>query len=201
MPCKAPAVEGGFCFFHADPTRPSRLGRTGGRKNRHSHIDLQISDHVDATALRDLELQVLRAITAGEINHRTAAVFFAGCNSLQRLLPPIDTAELSHKIAQLEQRLADYEMQATTAPSSNAADSELDRVGEEDANTHEGAQNKEEDTPTVAQSTSPQNGAPTCGAATQQETDSPGYSEGTQLDSDRSEHAYDEQEDDKEREK
>ena len=32
--CHAPAVEKGFCFFHAHPEKSAELGRLGGRKNR-----------------------------------------------------------------------------------------------------------------------------------------------------------------------
>ena len=34
-PCKAVAVDGGLCAFHADPQRAAQLGRMGGSKNRH----------------------------------------------------------------------------------------------------------------------------------------------------------------------
>src|SRR5947209_4643972 len=33
-PCKAVAVDGGLCAFHADPKRAAQLGRMGGSKNR-----------------------------------------------------------------------------------------------------------------------------------------------------------------------
>ena len=33
-PCKAAAMEGGLCFFHAHPEKVAELGRLGGRRNR-----------------------------------------------------------------------------------------------------------------------------------------------------------------------
>ena len=33
-PCKAAAMEGGLCFFHANPEKAAELGRLGGRRNR-----------------------------------------------------------------------------------------------------------------------------------------------------------------------
>lgn len=199
-PCKAPAVDGGsLCFLHADPARASRLGRDGGRKNRRSHIDLQIPDQVDAAVLRDLEVQALRAIASGEMEYRVAAAFFSGCNSLQRLLPPIDTAELGHKIAELEQRVAEYERQTTTDRCSSATDCELHRIGE--LTTTDGpAQDEAEETSTT-QLRSPQSCAPNQSGTSEQHTHkADGSPENTQLDSGDLEQAYGQEEDDGQRE-
>jgi hypothetical protein len=37
--CQAPVIEGGLCFFHANPERLSALGRQGGQKNRRWKTD------------------------------------------------------------------------------------------------------------------------------------------------------------------
>ena len=39
VPCRAPAVEGGFCFCHAHPEKMAELGRQGGMKNRRWKLD------------------------------------------------------------------------------------------------------------------------------------------------------------------
>ena len=37
--CKAPAMAGGLCFFHANPKLARELGRAGGRRNRQQTQD------------------------------------------------------------------------------------------------------------------------------------------------------------------
>src|SRR5690348_5796184 len=128
QPCRAPVTStDGYCFFHADPGRASRLGRFGGQKNRRPQIQIEIPEKIDAGALQHLTVQGLRAIVAREMNHGEAAAYFAGCNSLQRLLPYTATPDA---IAELERRFEEYKRQAITDPNSKAADSELRREGE-----------------------------------------------------------------------
>ena len=38
-PCGTAAMEGGLCFFHANPDKARELGRIGGRKNRRGMVE------------------------------------------------------------------------------------------------------------------------------------------------------------------
>lgn len=200
QPCQAPVASAdGYCFFHADPARASRLGRSGGRKNRRSQIELKVPDQVDVLALRDLQVQALRALVLGQIDPRVFLAFTQGCNSLQRLLQSVDTAELRQKVAELEQTVADHGGQTTTDRCSNAADSELHRGGED---TNNAATAGTEDPSTTPEPRSPQYCAPNQNVTSVQ--DSSGLDDGSpvniQPDSDEMEQAYDQEEDDRERE-
>lgn len=145
QPCRAPATSpDGYCFFHADPSRASRLGRSGGKKNRRSQIQIQIPEKIDAAALRDLTMQGLRAIASGDIDSRAATAFFGGCNCLQRQLQTIRDEEVERKLAKLEQMVAEQNMQKRTAGSLNSVDS-AQHSREESSKTHDSVQNNEDE--------------------------------------------------------
>src|SRR5438046_1374711 len=36
LPCRARAMESGYCYLHAHPEKAAELGRAGGRQNRHA---------------------------------------------------------------------------------------------------------------------------------------------------------------------
>ena len=54
-PCLAPAVERGFCFFHAHPEKVAELGRQGGKKNSRRKVT-------------DLDLPRLQLTSMGEVS-------------------------------------------------------------------------------------------------------------------------------------
>lgn len=192
-PCQAPAIVGSdYCFFHADPSRASSLGRRGGFGNRRSPIHLEVPDKMDAAALRDLEVQALRAIASGEMNHKVASALFAGCNSLLRLLPFIDAAELGQKISELERRVAQYQTQARTVPCSSSLDSESHR---ESKDTNSAGTAGAEVPSLTSELRSPQSSVPNEGVTC--EEDASGTDAGNlQPDTDGLEQAYDQEEDD-----
>lgn len=100
-PCGAAATDGGLCFFHANPSKASELGRIGGRSKRHaaavSGDPLPTLD--SAVALREVAGRLIADVIAGKVHPRIAAV-----------LPPLINLQLQAiNIADLEQRLAKLE--------------------------------------------------------------------------------------------
>ena len=104
--CRAPAGEGGLCFFHADPDRAKELGRAGGRQNRRSMVDLPVPDKMTAADVCKVTAQAIRLLLSGELRAREASALAQLCNSLYRFIP---TADLEARVATLEDQVAQGE--------------------------------------------------------------------------------------------
>ena len=76
-PCKAAPMEGGLCFFHANPDKASELGRLGGRHNRGA-----IGPSTDSVlkldgplAVRDAVAELIEEVRRGDLPpHRVSAL-------------------------------------------------------------------------------------------------------------------------------
>jgi hypothetical protein len=122
-PCRAPAGEGGLCYFHANPGLVRELGRTGGTKNRRGPIDLQVPDNMTLSDLRNVQVQAIRLLLSGEMHAREAGALAQLCNSLHRVIP---TADLEARVAMLEAQVAPEEIETMSRHSSGS--SEVDQI-------------------------------------------------------------------------
>jgi hypothetical protein len=113
-PCGAPAGEGGLCFFHANPSKASELGRIGGRRKRYTagaNADpLPTLDN--ALAVQQVVARLVAEVYAGTIHPRVAAGL-APLLSLQ--LRAIETTDML-RLELLERRLEAIEKQSAKAP-------------------------------------------------------------------------------------
>jgi hypothetical protein len=104
-PCQAAATEGGLCFFHANPNKPSELGRIGGRSNRHAAGETAdpLPTLNTAIAVRDTVARLIADVYAGRIHPRIAA----GLAPLLNLqLRAIETTDWERRLAEVEKQLA-----------------------------------------------------------------------------------------------
>ena len=104
--CRAPAGNGGLCFFHANPDKAHALGQIGGRKNRSQLPEPAAAGPLSAADLRDILVEAIRDVRSKKITPRTAGALSQLCNSLHRILPATD---LEARLARLEQQLAEQE--------------------------------------------------------------------------------------------
>jgi hypothetical protein len=106
-PCRAAATAGGLCYFHANPSKASELGRIGGSKKGHAVESSEPLPTVDnAIAVRDLVAQLIADVHAGKVHPKIAA----GLAPLMNLqLRAIETSNLELQLAKLEKRLARLE--------------------------------------------------------------------------------------------
>jgi hypothetical protein len=107
-PCRAAATAGGLCFFHANPSKASELGRIGGRSKRPS--GLQTGDPLPkletAIAVRDAVAQLIADVYAGRLHPRIAS----GLAPLLNLqLRAIETTDIERRVAKVEKLLAKTE--------------------------------------------------------------------------------------------
>ena len=102
-PCGAAATAGGLCYFHANPTRASELGRIGGKKNRHFTNDspTPLPSLDNQAALRDTIPRLIADLYMGKLHPRTASAL-VGLMNLQ--LRTIESAELAERLAKVEKR-------------------------------------------------------------------------------------------------
>lgn len=113
-PCRAFATDSGLCYFHANPDMPSKLGRIGGRRNRHAAGEnaAPLPTLDNALAVRDTVGRLIADVYERKIPPRIAA----GLTPLLNLqLRAIEITE-AMKIADLERRLAHLEKAATRPP-------------------------------------------------------------------------------------
>ena len=102
--CRAAAMEGGLCFFHANPDKAAELGRIGGRSKR--PVLSERMDSLDplpaldnAKAVRDMVNRLVREVYSDRLNPRIAT----GLASLLQLqLRAIQVTELEQRLCDLE---------------------------------------------------------------------------------------------------
>lgn len=108
QPCRAAATDGGLCFFHANPSKASELGRIGGRSNRRAAGEnadpLPTQDN--ARAVRDTVDRLIADVYAGKLQPRIAAALGPLLNLQMRA---IETTDLERRLAKLEKLSAELE--------------------------------------------------------------------------------------------
>ena len=113
-PCRAPATEGGLCYFHANPGKAAELGRIGGRKHglapgAPSTEPLRNLD--SAQAVKETVSRLIADLHAGKLHPRMAA----GLASLLNLqLRVIQDTNLEQRLARLERLLAESDLFKTS---------------------------------------------------------------------------------------
>lgn len=108
-PCQAAAMEGGLCFFHANPNKAVELGRIGG-KHRKIFIPpagIEPLPKVESVAvLRDTVAQLIDRVISGQLHPRVAT----GVASLLNLqLRTLELMDIEPRIAEVEKRLFELE--------------------------------------------------------------------------------------------
>ena len=103
-PCRAAATAGGLCFFHANPKKAAELGRIGGSKKGHLGAEsTEVLAAVEtATDLRNMVAGLIRDVSTGKVNPRTAAGLVP-LFSLQ--LRTIEVVDLDTRLRKLEQSI------------------------------------------------------------------------------------------------
>jgi hypothetical protein len=103
-PCRAAAMSGGLCFFHANPNKAAELGRIGGRKK--SRLPVGVVDPLPrldkASAVRDAVEKLIADVYAGRLHPRVAAGL-APLLSLQ--LRAVEATDLEWRIDTIEKLL------------------------------------------------------------------------------------------------
>jgi hypothetical protein len=96
-------MEGGLCFFHANPAKASELGRIGGRSKRlNAGESLDQLPNLDtAHAVRATLTALIPKVLTGELQPKVASVL-APLLSLQ--LRVIQTTDLERRVEELEKR-------------------------------------------------------------------------------------------------
>src|SRR5437667_39857 len=79
-PCRAPAVPGGLCFFHAHPEKVQVLGQVGGRKNRQQLPEPPIGPF-SATEIRNILAESIFGVRSKTLTPRAASAIAQLCNS------------------------------------------------------------------------------------------------------------------------
>jgi hypothetical protein len=92
--CKAPAVERGLCFFHANPEKLAELGRQGGQKNRRwqdNPAELPLMPLKSIDDLIGLLEETINRIRRGPFDLRAANSirFLAGIHLIIKRLPNV----------------------------------------------------------------------------------------------------------------
>ena len=102
-PCRAAAMEGGLCFFHANPNKAVELGRIGGKKNGHPPIPAEPLPNLDnAAAVRDTVARLIADVYAGKVHPRIATGLAPLMHLQVRLL---QATELEERLAEVERQL------------------------------------------------------------------------------------------------
>jgi hypothetical protein len=108
-PCRAAATAGGLCFFHANPTKASELGRKGGRsKNQVVTESLDPLPALDnAIAVRDTLARLIPDVHAGKVALGTAAELARLLNLQLRALESVAKFEERRKAAEASMSISE----------------------------------------------------------------------------------------------
>jgi hypothetical protein len=101
MPCSAAPTDTGFCHLHNDPTLAAKLGRVGGRKNRHVTPDApRVMPAIDTMAgVQQFITQLVGAVYTEKLPVRTVS----GINSLlNTMIRTFDPSDVEKRLQQLE---------------------------------------------------------------------------------------------------
>ncbi|MGA7441093.1 MAG: hypothetical protein WBW82_02925, partial [Candidatus Sulfotelmatobacter sp.] len=98
-------MEGGLCFFHANPDKASELGRIRGKSK--GYFAAQSADPLPkletAVAVRDAVAQLIADVYSGKLHPRVAASLAPLLNLHLRL---IETSKLEQRVAELERKMS-----------------------------------------------------------------------------------------------
>lgn len=104
-PCQAAVAPGTrLCAFHADPNRASKLGRIGGRKNRH-YVDIDAVTMAPPTTPEDVKnllAQAMVDVRARKLDPRIASTLTYMSTAL---LKAFDSTDVQQRLARLEEEL------------------------------------------------------------------------------------------------
>src|SRR5436305_15214811 len=103
-PCRAPATEGGLCFFHANPDKVRALGQAGGRKNRQHAVEPTLPAALNVAGVREILAQAILDVRANTLTPRAAGALAQLSNSLLRI---IQVSELEERLGKLERQSAE----------------------------------------------------------------------------------------------
>ena len=116
-PCTALAMEGGLCYFHANPDKAAELGRIGGRRKKRV-IDSDTDDQPieipqSARDVKNVLADVMARTRKGLMDPKTAtALGYLGAS----LLRAIEVAELEQQLERLERTHGIENQSQTTKP-------------------------------------------------------------------------------------
>ncbi|MGC2245869.1 MAG: hypothetical protein WA609_04635 [Terriglobales bacterium] len=102
--CRAAAMKGGLCFFHANPDKAVELGRIGGRKNRHVALESgdSLPDLNTARGVREANKRLSEYLYNGKMDPRIAASLV---RSLSLQLRAIETSDTARQLAEVQKEL------------------------------------------------------------------------------------------------
>jgi hypothetical protein len=95
--CTAWAMEGGLCYFHANPDKAAELGRNGGRRRKHTYEQATepVAPPESAADVRRMLAETMAEVKAGRMDPRsqtpspTLELFYCGRIRQMPLLPRI----------------------------------------------------------------------------------------------------------------
>lgn len=103
-------MEGGLCYFHANPAKAAELGRIGGRKHGLASTPSSSEPLLkldSASALRDLGARLIADVHAARLHPRLAAGL---APLLQFQLRAIQTSNMEQRLTRLEKLLAESDL-------------------------------------------------------------------------------------------
>ena len=73
-PCTAWAMEGGLCYFHANPDKAAELGRKGGLRDRHTYEQSNepVAPPESAADVRRMLAETMAEVKAGRMDPKVA---------------------------------------------------------------------------------------------------------------------------------
>ena len=73
-PCTAWAMEGGLCYFHANPDRAAELGRNGGRRRKHTYEQSNepVAPPESAADVKRMLAETMAEVKAGRMDPKVA---------------------------------------------------------------------------------------------------------------------------------
>jgi hypothetical protein len=73
-PCTAWAMEGGLCYFHANPDKAAELGRNGGRRRKHTYDQATepVAPPESAADVRRMLAETVAEVKAGKMDPKVA---------------------------------------------------------------------------------------------------------------------------------
>jgi hypothetical protein len=102
--CRAAATEGGLCFFHANPNKPSELGRIGGRSKYGlaGEPPEPLPKLDSAVAVRDMIARLIADVIAGKLSPKIATGVAQLLNLQLRAIDLAERVDLTERMAKLE---------------------------------------------------------------------------------------------------
>src|SRR5204862_2441641 len=102
--CRAPAMEGGLCFLHANPESAKTLGQLGGQKNRRPPlVDLEIPEKMTLADLSRLNAHAMHLLVSDKLKPHAATALAQLSNAQVRVMQAL---ELEARLKALEAQVA-----------------------------------------------------------------------------------------------